>query len=249
MSAEEQKARFRNLDEWFTSDLGARILQAFSEELLPIKEILTGNNLIQFGCYPEQSFHSLRYGHKWAVTPYASANSHFISSFNHLGIDRHSVDCVLAPLTLEAFANKSELLDEIDRILKPLGHVVFFGINPFSLWGLWLWAAHPSCFGEVAFQPKPKSVISLKLAMMHRGYVQCHLSEFYYAPPVKTKKWLEKFEFFNTLGKMISPLPAGFYCFVVQKYQENSPGRILPVNKNYITNVSRPLQPTCRKPF
>lgn len=232
------------LEKWFLTDSGSNVMQAFLDELNPIEDLLHGETLLQFGSFGNRSFsHNLGFFHKWTVTPYERANSNLISFFNQLPIDRDSVDCVIAPLTLEAFNNKDNLINEIDRILKPMGYVVFFGINPLSLWGLWLRITKNNCFGEGVL--KPKSVISVKLAMIHRGYVQCHLSSFYYIPPVRTKKWIDKLEIMNEVGKMISPVPSGFYCLVVQKQQENFIPLIqLAPKEQYVSPAIPPLQPT-----
>lgn len=232
------------LEKWFLSDSGSSVMQAFLDELNPIQDLLHGDTLLQFGSYGNKSFfHELRFSHKWIVTPYERANVNLVTFFNQLPIDRDSVDCIIAPLTLEAFTNKENLINEIDRVLKPMGYVVFYGINPLSLWGLWLRIAKNTCFGEALL--KPKSVISVKLAMLHRGYVQCHLSSFYYIPPVRSKKWIDTLEIMNEVGKMISPVPSGFYCLVVQKQQENfTPLLQLTPREQYVSPAIPPLQPT-----
>ena len=247
MSLIEQKAKFHTLDDWFLTPQGLNVAQAFLAELTPIQDLFHGETLLQLGSCGENSLYSkFRYPHKWIGAPYLSAKTALITQLNRLPLDRDSVNCVIAPLTLEAFINKETLIDEIDRVLKPLGYVIFFGVNPFSLWGLWLRIANNTCFGNI--QTKPKSVLSIKRAMTHRGYVQCHLSTFYYIPPIINKHWIEKFEILNEVGKMISPMPSGFYCFVVQKQQENLIPLIkLSTNKNYLVSAVPPLQPTCRK--
>lgn len=176
--------------------------------------------------------------------PYFSHSSSVVTLLNQLPLDRDSVDCVISMFTLEALAIKSPI-DEIDRILKPSGYAVFFGVNPISLWGWWLRKADKNFFG--AFKGKPKSVLSIKRMMLHRGYMQCYLSGFYYIPPCKSEKWLERFELFNEIGKMISPIPAGFYCLVVQKQQKNLVGPILLRREEAFSSVNpAPLQPTCQ---
>ncbi len=120
-----------------------------------------------------------------------------------------------------------------------MGYVVFFGINPYSLWGLYLRLKRHSCFGQ-----KAKSVFSLQRAMLHRGYVQSYLSSFYYIPPVQTEKSLEKLKLLNLLGKMISPCPAGFYCLIMQKYQPSHPIQILNNTEEYWER-RKVFQPGC----
>ncbi len=71
------------------------------------------------------------------------------------------------------------------------------------------------------------SAFAVKRMMLHRGYRQCVLTSFYYIPPVASEFLIRKLEFFNEMGKMIWPFPAGFYCFIVQKYQNCSPSLLL----------------------
>jgi hypothetical protein len=206
------------LNEWFVTEQGARVEEAFLEELTPLKNKLYGDILLQLGsCGDNAILRTLRYHHKCLITPYLNASTTLVSSLTELPIEKESVDCVIAPLTMNAFHYEKSPLDEIDRVLKPMGHVVFFGVNPISLWGVWLRLAHSTCFGVE--HGVLHSLFSMKRAMAHRGYVQCHLSGFYYIPPAKRPSVINKLEIFNVIGKMISPMPSGFYCFVVQKLQ------------------------------
>lgn len=245
MSLDEQIIKFRALDEWFLSEQGNAIANAFFDKLALFNEFLHGDSLLQLGrCGDNSFFSSLRFKHKWIVSPYNEEGASFVSLLNQLPIDRDSVDCVIAPLTLEAFPGEKNPLDEIDRVLKPLGYVVFFGVNPMSIWGWWLRAARNTCYGQE--HGRPKSVFSLKRLMLYRGYMQCYLSSFYFIPPVKNKNLIRKLEILNEVGKMISPMPAGFYCFVVQKHQNSLiPLTTLKFNTPYRSNMANKLQPTC----
>ncbi|WP_419418652.1 methyltransferase domain-containing protein [Legionella sp. D16C41] len=247
MSLEEQQSKFYALNDWCHTEQGVKVIQAFLSELTPLKDLLHGNTLLQLGYCGSNLFTSnLRFQHKWIATPYLDKTSNAVMLFNQLPLDRESIDCLIAPLTLDILAAKSSL-DEIDRVLKPLGYIIFFGINPISLWGWWLQKANKKSFAELL--GKPRSVLSIKRAMSHRGYIQCHLSTFYYVPPCKSEKWLKKFELFNEIGKMISPIPAGFYCLVMQKHQENLVGPILLEEEEETINTVNPvtLQPTCKQ--
>ncbi|RAP37843.1 hypothetical protein B1207_02300 [Legionella quinlivanii] len=220
MSLEKQKSRFRMLDEWFLSEPGLSVSKAFCQELQPLKELLHGECLLQLGCCGQNEWLPLlRYQHKWIATPHSNVNlSTFISELDLLPLDRNSVDCVLAPLTLEG-TSRMAVVDEIDRILKPMGYAVFLGINPISLWGARLRWSEDLCFGHT--RSTTRSAFSLKRAMIHRGFIQCHLSYFHYIPPCSNPLWIQRFKVLNQLSKMISILPSGFYCLVMKKYQED----------------------------
>lgn len=245
LSFDAQKTRFRALDDWFKTPQGIDLGSAFTRELTSLNEFLHGETLLQLGhCGENPWLKALHYTHKWYATPYVNSSSTLISSFNQLPLDRNSVDCIIAPLIMEAFTHQKNPLDEIDRILKPMGYAIFLGIYPLSLWGLFIRLKRNFCFGPLP--GKPTSVFFVKRTMLHCGYIQCNLSSFYYIPPVSTKKWLDKLEIFNELGKMISPCPAGFYCLVMQKQEESHPDLLLNEIENKQRDCSSLLQPACQ---
>jgi len=223
---DKQVTKYRALDNWFKTPQGARVANAFASELKEPAELFSGKRLLQLGsCGDNPWLSALHFRHKWFATPCeTSQKSALVTSLTSLPIDRSSIDCVIAPLTIEAFGHDKNPIDEIDRVLKPMGYVVFFGINPWSFWGAALRWGSLHCFGDT--KGTPCSSLSLKQAMLSRGYSQCMLSSFYYIPPVANKKIIHNLEFFNEMGKMIWPFPAGFYCFIVQKYQPASPSLI-----------------------
>lgn len=244
LSFDNQKTQFRALEDWFHTPQGLDVSNYFALELSHLNGLLYGEIILQLGGSGKDSWlQALHFSHKWQATCSPSSSSTFVSSYKQLPIDRNSVDCIIAPMVMEAFDLANSPLDEIDRILKPMGYVVFFGINPLSLWGLHLRFKRSTCFGLL--RAKPKSVLSVQRAMMHRGYSQNYFSSFYYIPPVSTKKWLDRLEILNELGKMISPCPAGLYCLVMQKHQEIEPNLLLNEDER-IWKQGRILQPSCQ---
>jgi SAM-dependent methyltransferase len=221
---DEQVIKYRALDQWFQMPQGARVARAFLSELQGVCELFSGTRLVQLGlCGDNIWLPALRFSHQFRVSPFAVSQSraNVVAALNALPFDRNSVDCVIAPLILEAFGHDKTPLNEIDRILKPMGYVVFFGVNPWSFWGAALGLKTVACFGDRA--GLLTSSLSLKHVLFHHGYTQCMLKSFYYIPPVRHQKAIRYLEFFNEMGKMIWPFPAGFYCLIVQKYQPASP--------------------------
>ena len=218
----DQANKYRALDNWFTSPQGNRVAHAFADELVHIGEQLSGENLLQLGsCGENLWLPMLKFRNKFIVTPSNTPQkTTLISSLTTLPVERDSINCVIAPLTLEAFTHGKSPIEEIDRILKPMGYAIFFGINPCSFWGAALHLRRLECFGaQVATLT---SSFTIKRMMLQRGYTQCALTSFYYIPPVSGSFWVRKLAFFNEMGKMIWPFPAGFYCLIVQKYQPAS---------------------------
>jgi hypothetical protein len=224
---DEQVNKYQALDDWFHTPQGYRVAQAFASEIKDVSNVLSGKRLLQLGsCGENLWLPLLKYRQKWLLTPcMTSTRATFYASIHELPLDKNSMDCVIAPLTLEAFAHDKNPIDEIDRILKPMGYVIFFGINPWSFWGAALRWGRLACFGDAA--ANLSSSLFIKRAMVNRGYSQCALNSFYYIPPVTNEKFIHALEFFNQMGKMLWPFPAGFYYFIAQKHQPCQPPFIL----------------------
>lgn len=228
MALEEQILKYNALDAWFKTPQGLHVAKAFTSELASVSELLQGKQLVQLGSCGDNAWLSLlHFRDQWLLSPCeASSKAAVFTSLTSLPLERNSVDCVIAPLTLEAFGLDKSPLDEIDRILKPMGYAIFLGINPISFWGAGLRFHLLECFGNM--RSVATSSLLLKRGMINRGYTQCLLKSFYYIPPVTHKKVIKRLEFLNEMGKMIWPFPAGFYCFIVQKYQSDTLSLLFP---------------------
>jgi hypothetical protein len=219
---EKQALSYRAMHNWFLTPQGNRVANAFAAEIEEFQSYFKGNTLVQLGhCGQNPWLPLLSYHQKWVISPdLESTAPSCITSLNEIPLDRESVDCVIAPLISEMFPRSQSPIDEIDRILKPMGYIIFFGINPWSFWGMALrWGK----LKNFAAKKAATSLFHLKRAMLNRGYQQCFLSSFFYIPPFSNPKIISKFEFLNEVGKMVKPFPAGFYCLVVQKYQHAQP--------------------------
>lgn len=215
LHAEQRK--FASLDDWFLSPQGCRVAAAFTSELKAVANFLHGTRLLQLGTFADNAWLSvLSHPYKWLVSPVPNRAVSLQATMGNLPINRHAVDCVIAPFTLEMCINNRHVMNEIDRVLAPMGYAIFFGINPWSIWGLLLRvsASHWFTHARVHLQ----TALTLKRIFLNRGYTQCLLSNFYYIPPFNHEKCIHKLEFLNEMGKMIWPYPASFYCLIVQKH-------------------------------
>lgn len=226
-----QPNHYEALNAWFYTPQGVRVGHAFAAELNALSEPLVGKKLLQLGhCGDNFWLNQLRFRQKWLISPCLTLiNSTVFGAFNYLPFARDSIDCIIAPLTLEAVEDDNNLLDELDRVLKPMGTIVFFGINPWSFWGAALRWGRLSCFAHST--ATISSSLALKRAMRQRAYRQSALTNFYYIPPFVNEKWIKHLEFLNEMGKMLWPYPAGFYCLVMQKMTICQPNLILNSNE------------------
>ena len=244
MLIEQQIEQYYALDKWFQSPLGLSVAQEFLAELEPVNYYLKGETLLQLGnCGDNIWLDTLNYNHKWIASPSTvEARNQIECSLNQIPLARNSLDCVLAPLSLEPFGIGYSLIDEIDRILKPMGFVVFLSINPWSLWGAALKCGLLHCYHEQ--KVKMRTAFSLNRSLLQRGYRQCALSNFCYIPPVNNKSVIEKLTFLDEVGKMVWPFPSGFYCYIAQKYLYIHPSLVaMPIEQPNPKDYKSPLQP------
>lgn len=218
MTRHEQR-KFAALDDWFLSPQGSRVAEALASELKAVSGFFHGTSLLQLGTFADNAWLSaLSYPYQWLISPEISGVKMTVSALTEMSalpIDRQSIDCVVAPFTLELVTNRRQLINEIDRVLAPMGYAIFFGINPWSIWGLLLRMSASQWFAHARIHLQ--SALTVKRMFLNRGYGQCLLSNFYYIPPINNEKVIHKLEFLNEMGKMIWPYPASFYCLVVQK--------------------------------
>ncbi len=143
-------------------------------------------------------------------------------------------------MTLEPFGTSNSLIDEIDRILNPMGFIVLLNLNPWSLWGAAMKLGRLHCYEN--HKVKMRTPFNLNRLFIQRGYRQCSLNNFCYIPPVNNQSLIKKLTFFDEVGKMIWPFPSGFYCYIAQKYEYITPSLIVepviePISKDYKSSL------------
>lgn len=246
---ELQKKQFRTLNKWFRSPLGLYVAHEFLIHLELEKDYLWGDTLVQLGaCGDNLWLQKFNYKTKLILSPYPLAHKiHLQSALNHLPLDRNSVDCVIAPLTFEPFGTNLNLLDEIDRVLKPMGFILLLGINPWSVWGGALKLGLLGCYAHQKI--KMRSSFSINRMFIHRGYRQYSLNNLCYMPPINNNSLIKKMTLLDEIGKMLWPFPSGFYCYIAQKYQLIQPSLRELTVKQPLKKYQPPLQPVVSSPL
>jgi hypothetical protein len=239
----QQKKYYRALNKWFQSPLGLFAAHEFSINLEATGLHVYGDTLIQLGnCGENLWLKKLGFEHKWIVSPFALSHQvHLESELNHLPLNANSIDCIVAPLSLEPFNMGSSLIDEIDRVLKPMGYVILLCINPWSLWGGAIKCGLLNCYND--HNIKMRTPLNLNRMFIQRGYRQVSLNNFCYIPPVNSATLIKKLTFLDEIGKMLWPYPSGFYCYIAQKYQVIHPSLTLRSLSQPINDYQSPLQP------
>lgn len=208
--------------EWFSTPLGHYVLeqeQTYSDAV--ISDIF-GFNAVQLGLNDIDFLQASRIP-LHVKLDYSGGNLR--ADLNHLPIATQSIDLVVMPHLLEFSETPHQLLREVERILIPEGYVLISGFNPFSLWGLrrrltrhrveYPW------YGRFIGLPRLKDWLSLLNLEVTGGKLCC------YVPPLKTEKWLHRWDFFEAAGDRWWPMAGGVY-FVLARKRVHSMQLIMP---------------------
>jgi SAM-dependent methyltransferase len=131
-----------------------------------------------------------------------------------LPLGERSVDVALLPHTLDFCDDPHAVLREVNRVLRPEGHVVILGFNPMSLWGL---------RRLVSRRPRPApwcgqffrlARVKDWLALLDFEFTQGGM--LYYRPPVN-RETLDRLFFFEKAGDRWWPMMAAAYLIVAKK--------------------------------
>ncbi len=143
--------------------------------------------------------------------------------FDALPFDSQSLDLVVLPHALELSRDPHLALREVERVLRPEGRVVILGFNPGSLWGLRQRLGRMRQGlggGKGLFLPETNDVIGywrlrdwLRLLSfeVEAGRFGC------YGPPLKSQRWLTRFEWMESAGERWWPVLGAVYLVVAVK--------------------------------
>jgi SAM-dependent methyltransferase len=130
------------------------------------------------------------------------------ADFQELPIAGNSADLVLLPHTLEFTDYPHQILREVARVLRPEGHVIISGFNPWSLWGarrLFGGRRRYPWSGHFINLPRMKDWLALLGFEISGGQMAC------YVPPCATQKWLDRVAFMEAAGDRWWPIAGGVY--------------------------------------
>lgn len=135
------------------------------------------------------------------------------SDFLELPISSGSVDLVVLPHTLEFTDHSQKLLTEACRIVKPEGHIIILGFNPYSFWGLKKLLAKNKQTHWSRHLIKPSMIKNwLKLS----DFALIKQDMLLFTPPLEHEKMYRKFKFFERIGHKIFRCFGGVYVLVAQ---------------------------------
>jgi SAM-dependent methyltransferase len=135
------------------------------------------------------------------------------SGLHELPVASGSIDLVMLPHILEHIDNPRQALAEACRIVKPQGHIVLFGFNPYSLWGLKkLWTRHKN---NPPWSGNFFSSSSIKEWLTLADFELIKHKTLLFRPPVNARLY-KKLEFMEWIGRKLNAPIGGIYLIVAQ---------------------------------
>jgi SAM-dependent methyltransferase len=122
---------------WLASGTGAALLDEETARLAVALDSVFGDEFLQLGVWgAADAFRGLARTRRQAVVDRRPGPGvDLVTELDDLAIAGDSVDAVLLPHTLETVGDPHAVLREVDRVLRPDGHVVVLGFNPLGWWG------------------------------------------------------------------------------------------------------------------
>jgi len=209
--------RRRALRAWFTTSLGRSLEAHEANRLRQVLPTLYGAVALQLGDIGNLDLLDSAAAPKHIILdlPATSRGVYVRGQPEQLPFDSKSIDVALLPHTLDFCDDAHSVLREVARVLTPDGHVVVFGFNPVSLWGLRRLLARaprpmPWC-GNFFSLSRIKDWLALLDLQVTHGMM------LYYRPPMQHEGAMHRMHFFDKAGDRWWPLMAGVYMVVAKK--------------------------------
>tara|TARA_B110000858_G_scaffold194350_1_gene248602 strand:+ start:7567 stop:8364 length:798 start_codon:yes stop_codon:yes gene_type:complete len=211
---------------WFQSPQGEAVFRAEKEVIHAALEKLFGYHILQLGF---SEGHSLidqsPVGHKIIFSAsFRVGSTRAVASNEELPLSRDSVDVVVIHHALDFAENSHRVLREAARVLRPGGHMLIVGFNPYSCWGFWkLFKRKKNIPWRGKFISKGRVSDWLKLLDLHIDSISYGL----HFLPLKMSKILSRAESVESFGnKLGSPLGGAYFIHCINQAVPITP--ILP---------------------
>jgi SAM-dependent methyltransferase len=123
---------------WLETGTGKVLLREESRQVAGAFENIFGDQFLQIGAWGDPAmFRQFARTRRYAVVASRPGPGvDFVSAPEDLAVATDSIDAVFLPHILESTDDPHAVLREVDRVLRPDGHVVVAGFNAWGWWGV-----------------------------------------------------------------------------------------------------------------
>lgn len=215
------------MQQWFETPPGRYLLAWERAEFDRAVSDIFGYHALQLGLPELDALQANRMPHKWLALSEAEAaedlvQPDLIADYAALPFEENSLDLVVLPHSLELNVDPHTTLREVERVLVPEGKVVICCLNPASLWGLRQRRAHVYTrlgFGELYLPDAGDFIGYWRLRDWLRLLsFEVESSSFgCWRPAFSSEKWLERFDWMDSVGQRWWPIFGAVYFIVAVK--------------------------------
>ena len=204
---------------WFTSGLGANLLEQEQAVINSVLQDLFGYYLLQLGVVtPIDLLGESRIRARVMMDsdlPPGLVASPVRGAPDAVPVSTDSVDVVLLHHTLEFADDPHVILREVERILIPEGHVVIAAFNPWSFWGAWRLLRRRK--GSPPWCGRFLGITRIKDWMGLLGFDTVDVRPLFFRPPLRHEGMMRRMHFLDRAGGRWWPFLAGVHIVVAKK--------------------------------
>lgn len=209
-----------SFNHWYKSPLGRAVAEAEFMQLNKILPRLFGLHKVQIGYMTDINWlSSSPIHHQVTVSLPQQAQTlrpSLYSNFTHLPFRNDSIDVILLPHTLELVADVQPILQEAWRTLTQDGHLLIFGFNPWSLWGL-LRLFHLQNKTTAPWGGHFHSASTIYNLIADWGGAITLQHNFFFRPPLQRADRLSKLYWLETVAPYMFPGMGALYLLACKK--------------------------------
>lgn len=225
-AANGSAAQIEAIQQWMASSLGSLLLE---EEHRLLEEELArhfGGFLVHYGLQLAKPAQAVQIQRNVRLGPAGGAD--VLCEEHAWPLCEHAADVVVLQHALDFSVSPHALLREAAQAVRPGGHLLVVGVNPFSTWGLRSALAR-DVFGDARCISATRLVDWLNLLgfALEKRRVGC------YRPPLASPQWQSRLAWMERFGSSWQAPAAGFYILVARK----------------LVVGLRPLRPSRREPM
>lgn len=206
----------QQLMRWFESPLGHSLQAVEASHLRTTLDSLYGAAAVQIGRIGSMDLlEGTPAARRWVLDTWAPKDKcSLLCSADELPLDGKSVDVALLPHTLDFSEHPHKVLREVHRVLRPEGHVVIIGFNPFSIWGIKRLLKRKR---GIPWQGSFFALSRIKDWLELLEFETTHGRMLFYRPPLQSERIRDRLFFMEKAGDRWWPMGAAAYMIVAKK--------------------------------